>query len=594
MVLDTVDDDRVLSQSNHGKPPLGSYIPQAQHGSILVTSRSFFAAANKVEVQNIIHVRPMSEGDVLALLKTRVTMASSLEAEAAKDLVQALEHLPLAITHASAYISCRVGRETISTYLKLFRANEENQIHLLNNTEIRDLRRDSSLQHPVMTTWQMCFDQIRETRPKAADLLALMSMFDRQSVSEDLLLDGQDRMEFEDSIAPLLSFSFISADVDQQSLNMHRLVQLSMIDWLMRKDQLDTWKIAAIRILAAAFPDGDFEHWTECQRLLPHAERALAHPPNNELESDLPDLADHVGWYMYTKGEYGTAERLLRQALQAREKRCKPGESSIMASVNLLGIVLNSQGKYEEAERMHHRVLKFREANLGLEHHATLDSVDNLGLVLKSQGKYEEAEMMHRRALSGYEKILGPKATSTLSSIHNISTALRWQGKYEEAEILCQLVIQAGGEELGSEHPLILGVNDNLGLVLKRQGKNKEGEAMHRKALKSSEKVLGPCHLATMISVSNLATVLEEQDKYAEAETLHRRALATREKLLGPEHPHTRASAHAVCRTHAAHSATLHLGLQRFLPLLLKSVGLGLMVYPLINYWLYRYYWQCR
>src|SRR5205085_3849922 len=104
-----------LDEDTERRKPLESFLPQTPNGSILVTSRNSTAAMNLVGVYyNVIRVEPMNEGDALALLKTRVPFDEPFESEA-KALVQALECIPLAITHAAAYIRMREPRVTIST-----------------------------------------------------------------------------------------------------------------------------------------------------------------------------------------------------------------------------------------------------------------------------------------------------------------------------------------------------------------------------------------------------------------------------------------------------------------------------------------------
>jgi hypothetical protein len=115
-----------------------------------------------------------------------VPFGGSSEADA-RALSQALGRISLAITQAAAYISTREARITISAYAELFSESEVNQVHLLNNKDVRDLRRDHSTQHAVLATWQISFEQIRKSKPAATDLLALMSMFDRQGIPEYLL-----------------------------------------------------------------------------------------------------------------------------------------------------------------------------------------------------------------------------------------------------------------------------------------------------------------------------------------------------------------------------------------------------------------------
>ena len=253
IVLDNADDDRVLlspsadldgvAQGNKLSSearPLKSFLPQSPNGWILITSRNLVAAVNLVGIKhNVIQVEPMVEKDALALLKTRVLISESSEKDG-RALVQALECIPLAITHAAAYIAVREPRISVSMYLKLFHESEENQAHLLNIHEARDLRRDDNVSDAILATWQISFEQIRKTRPEAADLLSLMTMFDKQGIPEHLLYNGRNRLQFEDAVAPLTSFSLIRTQTGKQSeqppgeqlFEMHSLVQLATRKWL--------------------------------------------------------------------------------------------------------------------------------------------------------------------------------------------------------------------------------------------------------------------------------------------------------------------------------------------------------------------------
>ena len=172
---------------------------------------------------NIIQVELMDKEDALALLKIRVLFSESLEANI-RALVQALGYIPLAITQAAMYISTKAAKMTISTYLRLFRASEANQVNLLNNEGARDLQRDYSIQHVIITIQQISFKQIWKTRPTATNLLALISMFDRQEIPKYLLNSNIDQLQFGDVMTPLISFSLIRVQIEKQSFEMHKLV----------------------------------------------------------------------------------------------------------------------------------------------------------------------------------------------------------------------------------------------------------------------------------------------------------------------------------------------------------------------------------
>jgi hypothetical protein len=226
----------------------------------------------------------MAEEDALMLLKTRISVGEAFEDDA-KTLVQTLEYIPLAVTHAAAYIAVRAQRITVLTYLDLFRESEENQAYLLSSREARDIRRDGSVSDAVITTWQISFEQVRKPRLEAAELLSPMAMFDRQGIPESILYDGRGRLQFEDAVAPLTSFSLIKAQstkqpeqqVGEHLFEMHDLVQLATRKWLEVQRQVGRWQKASLRIMAAAFPSGQHETRTVCRALLPHARKVLGY-----------------------------------------------------------------------------------------------------------------------------------------------------------------------------------------------------------------------------------------------------------------------------------------------------------------------------
>ncbi|OBT66186.1 hypothetical protein VE03_05134 [Pseudogymnoascus sp. 23342-1-I1] len=554
IILDNADDDRVFSSTSansggiaHGveapceTAPLESFLPQSLNGWILVTSRDLVAAVNLIGTRhNAIQVAPMAEEDALMLLETRISVTKAFEDDA-KTLVQTLEYIPLAITHAAAYLAVRAETITVSTYLELFRESEENQAHLLSSREARDMRRDGSVSDAVITTWQISFEQIRKTRPEAAELLSLMAMFDRQGIPESILYDGRGRLQFLDAVTPLARFSLIKAQSTKQPeqqdgehlFEMHGLVQLATRKWLEVQGQVGRWQKASLRIVAAAFPSGQHETWAVCRALLPHAQKVLGYVVEEmDATLDRARIADNTVWYLLLAGEYAAAEKIGRTAVVGREDSLGIEHPDTLTSVSQLGSVLERQGKYEEAEAMHRRALEGNEKVLGVEHPDTLTSVSQLGLVLERQA-------MQRRDLQGSEKVLRVEHPDTLTSVSNLGSVLERQGKYKEAEAMHRRALELREKVLGVEHPDTLTSVSKLGSVLERQGKYEEAEAMHRRALELREKVLGVEHPETLTSVSNLGSVLERQRKHEEAEGMHRRALEGYEKVVGVEHPHT-------------------------------------------------------
>ncbi len=147
----------------------------------------------------------------------------------------------------------------VAKYLELFHESEKNQSSLLDRDE-GDLRRDPEVPNAVIKTWQISFNQIQREHRAAADLLSLMSSFNRQGIPETLLCKDDDLLEFEDALTVLLGFSLIIEESSKKSFEMHRLVQLATRKWLESHGKIVKWNQTALEVIETAFPDGRYEN----------------------------------------------------------------------------------------------------------------------------------------------------------------------------------------------------------------------------------------------------------------------------------------------------------------------------------------------
>ena len=199
LVLDNADDDIVHSlsrtsvskaaasgETSQSKRPLSAYIPQRANSALLVTTRARSVATKLVEPRDVIAVEPMTEVDATALLKKKLDIAD-IESDM-EELTNILEYMPLAIVQAAAYIQQKGSRYqyTVRRYIKEFQKSDKRKTSLL-NYEAGDLRRDPEAKNSIIITWQISFTYIREQWPSSADLLALMSFFDRQGIPKEAL-----------------------------------------------------------------------------------------------------------------------------------------------------------------------------------------------------------------------------------------------------------------------------------------------------------------------------------------------------------------------------------------------------------------------
>ena len=197
LILDNVDDASFLleppaidmkaqetGQDNHSRLSRYEYLPSFEHGSVLITTRSREAAKKLVDDSDVIDIHPMHEEHAVALLEKK--LGQQANSGDLQELAGALELMPLAVTLAAAYIKQRTPRFSVRQYLDEFWMSDESNFCLLDDNA-GYLRRDREASNSIILTWQISFEHIHRTRRSAADLLSLMSFFDRQSIPESLL-----------------------------------------------------------------------------------------------------------------------------------------------------------------------------------------------------------------------------------------------------------------------------------------------------------------------------------------------------------------------------------------------------------------------
>jgi tetratricopeptide (TPR) repeat protein len=485
MVIDNADRIEDFFQSGKERKPvdgsreqkLGSYIPKTTQGSILVTSRDKQCAI-KFANRDLIEVPRMIEAESECLVSSVLT-DKDYDPNELKKLVSTLDHLPLALVQAAAYIE--ENSSTIERYLEIYHESEDSAVELLDIT-FESGGRDPYIPNAVATSWMVSFDQIRAATPRAADILSLMAFFDRQAIPESLLKDSTEGiLSFDMAIGKLLAYSLITKNLGNKHFDVHHLAHLISRAWLRQHGEAEKWSTVAQHRLLERFPQEAYDEWDRCGLYLPHARAAV--------EEEL-------------KNPSGTYSQPID---------------------NIVGLVdryLSLQGSYSSSNEISHQRLNYCIDHLGPEHPATLKSVLNMA---KASGNH----------------LFGPKDATMLTIMDNLRFMLGITTNYDQHEPMLRLILKLQERVLGTEDPATLMSMNNLASSLDRQGKYSAAEQMHRQALESRQKVLGLTHPDTLTSMDNLASVLDSQCKYKEVEQILQQTLELRREFLGPQHPDT-------------------------------------------------------
>jgi hypothetical protein len=436
-------------------------------------------ALELAEQSDIIAVEPMDEVHALALFEKK--LGQQRDSRVIAELAAMLEFMPLAIVQAAAYISQRGPRCSVQQYLEEFQKSDRKRTSLLSHKG-GHLRRDWEAENSIMTTWQISFNHIRQARPSAADLLSLMSFFDRQGIPEALVRGGETKQSreklgeadmdnendndedsisesavddrFEDDILTLRNYSFISVNADKITFSMHGLVQLATRKWLDAHTQLERWKQRFIKNLCAQFPTGEHENWERCQSLFPHARSAITQQPD-EKESlrEWTSLLYNAAWYAWRRGHVDDAERMSVKVMKTRRKLFGQEHKETLSGMAMVGLAYSLGGRWNEAEELEVQVMETRKRVLGAEHPDTLTSIANLASTFWNQGRWKEAEELEVQVMETSSRVLGAEHPDTLTSMNNLAFTWKRQGRGVEALNLIEECVQLRTRILGVGHP---------------------------------------------------------------------------------------------------------------------------------------------
>ena len=543
LIFDNVDHDGDL-------PAIREYLPQGGSGSVLLTTRASAVGslATPIEVETMGFV----EGALLLLRRAhRVKHTFDLEhmsdeeidqVHRAGNIVEALDHFPLAIDQAGAYLE--ETQCSFEEYLDLYQTHRQ---------KLLAERGAQATDYPdsVATTWSLSIQKVQQKRPAAAELLQLCSFLAPDSIPEELITDGAaywpaflqqaatDPFAFQQMMKELLKYSLVKRLVEDRTLSIHRLVQA------MQRDRMDgevqrQWVERVIRAVNKVFPDlpQDMASWQQCLRYLNQAQVCYELIERYGLTLvEAADVLHRTSLYLGEHALYAEAEPLSQRAIVICERTLGPDHPDVAANLNNLASLYRGQGKYAEAEPLYQRALTIYEQQLGTEHPDTARCLNNLAEFYSTQGKYEQAGSLMQQALAIRKRHLEANHPDIAQSLNNLAGIYVFQGKYEQAEPLFQEALSIRKRILGLRHPDTAQTLNNLAEVYRVQNEIELAMPLCQEALVIRKQTLGSDHVDTAQSMHTLAMLYESQGEYERAELLMQQVLKVYQKQLGPDHP---------------------------------------------------------
>lgn len=584
LVLDNADDLNMWTESNtmstqNSSKKLLEYIPRSKTGRVIFTTRDRKVGV-RLAHQNIIEVPKMAEDTATQMLRNSLIHKELVDSDPlnTKAMLAWLTHLPLAISQAAAYIN--ENGITISDYLTLVDCQEQVIIELLTE-DFEDDARYSDLKNPVATTWLISFRMIQQRNSLAADYMSFMACIDHKDIPKLLLPPGPSPKNEMDAIGTLSAYSFVTVRPEDAALDLHRLVHLTIRNWLREEGLLAGWTHRAIDRLEEVFPNHEHGNRAIWRAYLPHARHVLESDLVARDDTNRIALEWKVALCYYNDGRFHEAETLFREvmecwtimlgedhpdtlksvarlaltyhglsrfeeskvlglrAMEAQKRVLGEEDPETLSTMSHLAMTFSDLSQWKESEELELRTMEIRQRVLGSEHPDTLVGMSNLVYLYNCQGWWKQAEDLGKQTVTARKKVLGVEHPDTLLSIGNLAHTYNNQGRYKDAEELLVQVVQVRERVLGKDHPHTLSGMSNLAVSYHNQGRWDVAEALQAQVVATRKVVLGPEHFSTLTSMAHLASTYDSQGLLGEAKRLSLEVLEKRKKVLGPEHHHT-------------------------------------------------------
>lgn len=554
MILDNADDTKLwsrLSPNTVGPDHLVDYLPKGLKGSILVTTRNRQIALT-LAGRHVVELPEMEFDQAELILRNQLINPRIMsDAASTRKLLEMLTCLPLALVQCASYIN--TNNVSIKTYLQLLNEPEDEVIELLSG-DFNDEGRYNGDQNPIATTWLLSFNQIREQYPFAAQYLAFMACIGEKNIPQSILPRLFSGRRVEEALGILKAYSFLRLQDDNSPwaplFDMHRLVRLSMRNWLKSQGTLKTTVIEAISHFNVIFPYATYHNQEIWGFLMPHAQ-TLCDSPLGFAARERYELLLKVVLCLYLSGKLEAALVACAEVVKWYEENLGKEHEMTMLAYNAYAQTLLARQDWQAAEVYSRQALNWCNKTHGAIDLRTLLCVRCLSSSLSALGRSKEAQVL----CEAWLKVLGHRRQENLglSSLrfHQchlmicLSPALYRQGQSQEAEdVLLEVVKLVEIERAPDYYELMITSLGHLAIIYLDDARYKAAEDALSKSIKLQQDAYREDHWITIDNMHDLTVLYLKQKRYDEAAELLPQVLDIQLRTQGPSHPENTLTMH--------------------------------------------------
>ncbi|KAL2676526.1 hypothetical protein Neosp_010287 [[Neocosmospora] mangrovei] len=545
MILDNVEENAFGEKDDDTW--LAEFLSSRRTGCLIATTSSqAFAEGLSVLPKAIHEVDEMSDAQAMRLFRgkiNRTQLEDSYDANEARKLVRALDHCPLAISIAAAFMIDCGPEMTPQSYLHQFSTVGQRKDSLLNK-EGGQLALDETIPAPVVAAWELTFRRMEREKPSAVRLLSFMSLFNPQEIPVLGLhrytseVDSKANRKLINDLNTLRTLALASDSASGDTYQMHPLIQTCTHAWLTQSGKMEYWKRRFLSAMTAQFPSlpGTGTRST-CQAILPHVEHLFDEEPGDDSLNDWVVLLRRCALYFSDTQRDETAIELSKKALAKAEAVWGREDAKTQSLIDHTALFLGRECRFQEEEALLAELVEIRTRTLGEEHLNTLTAMDFLADSYCRQERLKEAEELFLSVIEKQKRTLGEDHHKTLTTMRRLAGLYRKNNKKEEGlKLFTQLEEVNRDSDKDSQYD-----TDAVNLAIAHMDFKQytEAEELLKPAVERLTRTRGHDERLTLWATSVLAGVYKGQKRYKEAIALAQWCLPLLEQVCGQDHQRT-------------------------------------------------------
>ncbi|NKE62150.1 tetratricopeptide repeat protein [Lentzea sp. PSKA42] len=513
------------------------FFPTNGPGEVLITSRN----PDWAGVARPLELAVFKRDESIELLGKR---GPEIDVDDANQLAEKLGDLPLAVEQAAAWRA--MTGMPVAEYLRLFDESV---------AEILDTSAPPDYEVSVAAAWNVSFDELKTRNPAAHQMLHICAFFSSEPISRDLFtgvsrvsispeLDAalRDPIKLARAIRDINRYGLAKIDHGNNTLQLHRLVQLVLRKRVMAPQLQAQMRHGAHQLLASLDPNDpeSARHWPRYRELLPHAYAA-----------DLIDCED--GWvrqlainlmrFLFAWGDHDEAARFAEYARKKFEQQLGPTHAHTLDVAQRLGFYLWGLGRYEEAARVNQLTLQRRIQVSGEDSEETLALQTNIVIDLRAKGDFAQASKLSDEIYHKSKRLFGEDDPEALYAAYQHALSLRLSGEYRAAAELDESTLRRRIEVLGPDHTRTLSTNAALIIDRREAGEYTRARIEQEKLTELYRARFGEDHPDTVAQGFYLSVARRKDGEHPTALDLSTAALERFTVAYGADHPTTMACA---------------------------------------------------